>query len=171
MLVGSVHVRLRGGAGTVWFVFTGVSSCWSLCTVHPQYPAGESLVPPSYSLRSAKQACPVVVNTDQFRNFVTVKYSSWILVYDLLYSVIVFIFKVMTCLASADRLFHVTVPLQRKLFLRASVFGRVINRLCWAPRRLCLWMVFTLANLSDIYSGTWLLTVLNIKDFSCFARL
>ena len=44
-------------------------------------------------------------------------------------------------------------------------------RLCWAPRRLCLWMVFTLANLSDRYSGTRLLTVLNIKDFSCFARL
>ena len=29
----------------------------------------------------------------------------------------------------------------------------------------------TLANLSDRYSGTRLFTVLNIKDFSCFARL
>ena len=32
-------------------------------------------------------------------------------------------------------------------------------------------MVLTLANLSDRYSGTRLFTILNIKDFSCFARL
>ena len=51
------------------------------------------------------------------------------------------------------------------------MFGRGINRLSCAPRRLCLWMVLTLANLSDRYSGTRLFTVLNIIDFSCFARL
>ena len=51
------------------------------------------------------------------------------------------------------------------------MFGRGINKFCCAPRRLCLCMVLTLANLSDRYSGTTLFTVLNIKDFSCFARL
>ena len=46
-----------------------------------------------------------------------------------------------------------------------------MNRLCWAPRRLCLWMVFTLVNLSHKHSGTRLLAVLNIKYFNCLARL
>ena len=32
-------------------------------------------------------------------------------------------------------------------------------------------MVFTLANLSDKYSGTRLFTVLNIKDFNCLSHL
>ena len=45
------------------------------------------------------------------------------------------------------------------------MFGRGMKRLCWAPRRLCLWMVFTLVNLSDRYSCTRLLAVLNIRDF------
>ena len=51
------------------------------------------------------------------------------------------------------------------------MFGRGMKRLCWAPRRLCLWMVFTLVNLSDGYSGTTLLAVLNIKDFNSLERL
>ena len=51
------------------------------------------------------------------------------------------------------------------------MLGRGMNRLCWAPRRLCLWTVFTVVNLSDRYSGTRLLAVLNIKDFNCLARL
>ena len=51
------------------------------------------------------------------------------------------------------------------------MFGRGMKRLCWAPRRLCLWMVFTLVNLSDRYSGTRLLAVLDIKDFNCLERL
>ena len=46
------------------------------------------------------------------------------------------------------------------------MFGRGINRLSCGPRRLCLWMVLTLANLSDRYSGTRLFTLLNIRDFA-----
>ena len=47
------------------------------------------------------------------------------------------------------------------------MYGRGINRLCWAPRRLCMWMVLTLVNLSDKHLGTRLLAVLNIKEFNC----
>ena len=45
------------------------------------------------------------------------------------------------------------------------MFGHGINKLFRAPVRLCLWMVFTLLNFSNRYSGAKLFIVLNIKDF------
>ena len=51
------------------------------------------------------------------------------------------------------------------------MFGHGINKLFRAPVRLCLWLVFTLLNFSNRYSGARLFIVLNIKDFNCFSLL
>ena len=77
----------------------------------------------------------------------------------------------MVCLASTDRLFHKTAPLYQKHFLNASVYGLGTKRLCCEPRRFCLWMELVWANFSDIHSGTYLFTVLNMNVFNWFARL
>ena len=50
--------------------------------------------------------------------------------------------------------------------------GRRMNRLCWVPQRLCLWMVFTMVNLSDRYSGllSMLLMSWSANHIFCIVR-
>ena len=69
---GLCSLESRRVEACVWFIH-------NIQPGNPLYPLMTSMVAPrsfSYSLRSAKHANPVAVNTDRFRNFVTIKCGS-----------------------------------------------------------------------------------------------